>query len=377
MPSRLGVARRNRSCTAIGDGDAIDARVGWGLILKRTFKETVDDNCLGLSAQLAYYFFLSLFPALLVVVTLTSFLRYRRYSTTSSGGLPRSPPDVLAIVTAQIQQITKGGNTGLLTFGILGALWSSSSAMSAIIDTLNRAYGVKEARPWWKTQVLAVFLTIMLSVFMLVSLTLVLAGPEIAGHLARRVGLGPAFAWTWKIPQWPIAFRFYIANFGNFNKMYGSIGAVIVLLLWFYLSGLVLLFGAELNSEIEHASPYGKAEGENRRAAALDVSFATHDARRNAPITRSISGGIMGLLRDKYAYAIQTAKDVRMQGSADERDGKLLLPWHGRHGSRSQQDLGRHQDGSRLAQRYCWRHQVDWRSDGSARRRALRKAPTP
>ena len=104
----------------------LDARVGWGLILKRTFKETVDDNCLGLSAQLAYYFFLSLFPALLVVVTLTSFFPYHVLDNIVRWFATFTPPEVLTIVTAQIQQITKGGNTGLLTFGILGALWSSS-----------------------------------------------------------------------------------------------------------------------------------------------------------------------------------------------------------------------------------------------------------
>jgi len=281
----------------------LDARVGWRTILTRTFKEVIDDNCLGLAAQLAYYFFLSLFPALLVVVTLTSFFPYGVLDGILRWFATFTPPEVLDIVKAQILQITKG-KAGLLTFGILGALWSSSSAMSAIIDTLNRAYGVKEGRAWWKTQVLAVILTIVMSVFVLVSLTLVLAGPEIAEHIAARVGLGPVFAIAWKILQWPVvfllisegfalvyyfapdaeqrwrwilpgahiatllwlaisvAFRFYIVNFGSFNKMYGSIGAVIVLLLWFYLSGLVLLFGAELNSEIEHASPYGKAEGE-------------------------------------------------------------------------------------------------------------------
>lgn len=240
----------------------LDARVGWWTILKRTFKEVIDDNCLGLAAQLAYYFFLSLFPALLVVVTVTSFLPYHVLDDILAWFARFTPPDVLDIIQAQILQITKGGNAGLLTFGILGALWSSSSAMSAIIDTLNRAYGVKEARAWWKTQVLAVILTIALSVFMLASLTLVLAGPEIAEHIAARVGLGPVFAWTWKILQWPVAFllisegfalvyylapdaeqrwpwilpgahiatllwlaisvafRFYIVNFGNFNKMY-------------------------------------------------------------------------------------------------------------------------------------------------------------
>jgi membrane protein len=303
----------------------LDARVGWSTIVKRTFKELLDDNCLGLSAQLAYYFFLSLFPALLVVVALTSFFPYHVLDSILASFGRFTPPDVLAIVRTQIDQIKQGGNVGLLTFGVLGALWSSSSAMMAIIDTLNRAYGVKEGRSWWKTQVLAVILTLAMSVFVLVSFTLVIAGPEIAEHVAVRVGLGPVFAWTWKILQWPVVFllisqgfamvyylapdveqrwpwilpgahiatllwlgislgfRFYIVNFGNFNKMYGSIGAVIVLLLWFYLSGFVLLFGAELNSEIEHASPYGKAEGEKAPGERRRWMFRT----RHTPLGES------------------------------------------------------------------------------------------
>jgi membrane protein len=282
----------------------LDARVGWGTLAKRTLKEAVADNCLGMSAQLAYYFFLSLFPALLIVVTLTSFFpSYLLDNILSWFGL-FTPPDVLQIVRDQIQQITRSGHTGLLTFGVLGALWSSSSAMSALVDTLNRAYGVTEARPWWKIQLMAILLTVVLSVFVLVSFTLVVSGPELAETVASRVSLGSVFAWTWKIVQWPVVFllisvgfgivyyvapdveqlwpcivpgsriatvlwllislgfRFYVTHFGHFNKTYGTIGAVIVMLLWFYLSGLALLIGAELNSEIEHASPYGKAEGE-------------------------------------------------------------------------------------------------------------------
>ena len=115
-------------------------------------------------------------------------------------------PDVLQIVRAQIQLITKSGHTGLLTFGVLGALWSSSSAMNATIDTLNRAYGIKEARPWWKVQFLAIVLTIIMSLFALVAFTLVVAGPEMAETVAAHNGLGPAFAWTWKIVQWPFVF---------------------------------------------------------------------------------------------------------------------------------------------------------------------------
>jgi membrane protein len=278
--------------------------IGWRSLLARTVRETVTDGCFGLSAQLAYYFFLSVFPALLVVVALTSFFPRNLLDAILNWFSSFTPPDVLQIVSSQIQLITKSGHTGLLTFGALGALWSSSSAMNAVIDTLNRAYGIREARSWWKVQTLAIVLTIIMSVFVLVSFTLVVAGPEIAERVAARHGLGLLFTWAWKIFQWPfvfllisegfafvyylapdaeqrwpwilpgahvatalwlsisLGFRFYVTHFGQFNKMYGTIGGVIVMLLWFYLSGLVLLFGAEFNSEIEHASPYGKAEGE-------------------------------------------------------------------------------------------------------------------
>ena len=282
----------------------LDAQIGWGELFKRTLKETAADNCFGMAAQLAYYFFLSLFPVLLIVVALTSFFPSNVLDSILGWFGIFTPPEVLEIVRGQIQQIRHGGHAGLMTFGVLGALWSSSSAMSAIIDTLNRAYGVTEARPWWKIQLLAIIMTVVMSVFVLVSFTLVVSGPEIAETLATHVGLGPVFAWAWKVLQWPvvfllislgfglvyylapdveqrwpwivpgsrfatilwllisIGFRFYVMHFGQYNKMYGTIGAVIVVLLWFYLSGLVLLVGAELNSEIEHASPYGKHEGE-------------------------------------------------------------------------------------------------------------------
>jgi membrane protein len=282
----------------------LDIPLGWGALLKRTLNDALADNCAGMAAQLAYYFFLSMFPALLIVVALTSLFPSNVLGNILDWLGAFTPPEVLQIVRSQIQEIARSGHAGLLTFGLLGALWSSSSAMSAIIDTLNRAYGVNEARPWWKIQLLAIILTIVMSVFVLVSFTLVVSGPEIAQTIAAHVGLGPTFAWTWTILQWPVVFvlisvgfglvyflapdaeqrwpwimpgsrfatllwllislgfRFYVVHFGQFNKTYGAIGAVIVVLMWFYLSGLVLLIGAELNAAIEHASPYGKNEGE-------------------------------------------------------------------------------------------------------------------
>ena len=282
----------------------LDIPFGWGALLRRTIKEALADNCVGMAAQLAYYFFLSLFPALLIVVALTSFFPSNVLGNILDWLGVFTPPEVLQIVRNQIQEIARSGHGGLITFGLLGALWSSSSAMSAIIDTLNRAYRVNEARPWWKIQLLAIILTVVMSVFVVVSFTLVVSGPEIAQTIAARVGLGPIFAWAWMILQWPVVFllisvafglvyflapdaeqrwpwimpgsrfatilwllislgfRFYVVQFGQFNKTYGTIGAVIVVLMWFYLSGLVLLIGAELNAAIEHASPYGKNEGE-------------------------------------------------------------------------------------------------------------------
>jgi membrane protein len=184
-------------------------------------------------------------------------------------------------------------------------LWSSSAAIVGLIDALNRAYDIDETRPWWKVRLLAIGLTISLAAFVLVAFALVLVGPTAAEYLARVTGLGLGLAWTWKILQWPLivalvsiatglvyyyapdaeqrwvwitpgalltsvlwllaslGFKIYISNFGAYTETYGTIGAVMVLLLWFYITGLVLLYGAELNAEIEHASPYGKAVGEN------------------------------------------------------------------------------------------------------------------
>jgi membrane protein len=279
--------------------------LSWRELVSRTVKEFVADNGLGLAAQLAYYFFFALFPTILVGIALASFFPLEhfldRVVTTLAGVVPQ---DVITIVQDQMQKISDGGDGGILTFGLLVALWSSSAAMVGLIDALNRAYDIEEGRPWWKVRLLAIGLTIALAAFTLVAFALVLVGPTAAEYVARVTGLGPVLAWTWKILQWPLVvalvtfatglvhyyapdaeqrwvwitpgavfttvfwlvaslgFKAYVSNFGAYTETYGTIGGVMVLLLWFYISGLVMLLGAELNAEIEHASPYGKAVGE-------------------------------------------------------------------------------------------------------------------
>jgi membrane protein len=282
----------------------VPVALSWSEILKRTFRAAYDDNCLGLAAQLAYYFFLALFPALLFLLALASLFPFELIQDLLSSLALVAPPDVLSIIRDQLTKIATGDDRGILTIGIVGAVWSSSAALGAMIDAMNRAYDVTESRPWWKVRLIAMALTIALAVFILVSSLLVLVGPMVAEWLGRYAGYGIAFEWAWKILQWPLAvlltttglaivnyvapdvrqewrwtipgsifgtilwlltslaFKVYVARFADYNETYGAIGGVMVLMLWFYLSGLAILVGAEMNAEIEHASPEGKNPGE-------------------------------------------------------------------------------------------------------------------
>ena len=271
--------------------------IGWWELFKRTAKETWDDDCFGLAAQLAYYFILALFPALLFLLALASFFPIASVTDEVMRGLSNvAPPDVVRLIAEQMHRISESDHGGLLTLGILGALWSSSSALVGLIGALNTAYDIPEGRAWWKVRLLAMGLTIALAIFILISSTLVIAGPEIAGKLANTFGLGAAFTWAWNILQWPFAlmlvitalalvyyygpdirqdwvwfspgaalatllwlgislgFRGYLQLAADYDAAYGTIGGVIVLLLWLYLSGFAILVGAEMNSEIDHAS---------------------------------------------------------------------------------------------------------------------------
>src|SRR3954462_9059574 len=181
--------------------------IGWMALLKRTGAEVVADNCLGLAAQLAYYFFLALFPALLFLVAIISFIPVEGLLDAITANLSRvAPGEVLSIVQDQILKIAHEKNGGLLTLGMIGTIWSTSSGVNAIIDTLNQAYDIQEGRPWWKVKLIALGLTVALAIFILLSFALVLVGPTLAEKVAVWMHLGPAFAWTWKILQWPVVF---------------------------------------------------------------------------------------------------------------------------------------------------------------------------
>jgi membrane protein len=308
--------------------------LSWTEIAKRTGKEIMADDLLNLAAQQAYYFFFALFPALLTVISIASFFPIDNLIGQIITTLGRFvPPDVLSIIQDQIAKISQSNQGGILTFAFLLTLWSSSGAMVSIISTLNAAYDITEGRPLWKVRLTALALTVGMALFIVISMALVLVGPTVAEHLATTLHLGEAFKWTWWVLQWPVVFvlvasaiglvyyfapdavqdwvwitpgsivatllwviaslglKLYIQFFGNYNETYGTLGGFIVLLTWFYVSGLAILIGAEANAEIEHASPYGKKTGEKvpgekkKIGVAAQRDYEERKARGEAPST--------------------------------------------------------------------------------------------
>src|ERR1051326_5643696 len=154
--------------------------LGWGALLKKTAKEALADDILNLAAQQAYYFFFALFPALLFVIGVASFFPLHGLIDSVVAAMSRFAPEtVVQIVRDAMASLSKQNNGGVLTFGFLLTIWSSSGAMVSIITTLNAAYDVTESRPWWKTRVIAVGLTVGIAIFILASMFLIIAGPTI------------------------------------------------------------------------------------------------------------------------------------------------------------------------------------------------------
>ncbi|MDQ2974160.1 MAG: YihY/virulence factor BrkB family protein [Acidobacteriota bacterium] len=272
----------------------------WTELAKRVWTDIGKDDIFGRAAQLSYYFLLALFPLLLFLTSVIGLLMG------SGTGLRDNlfhylgkvlPSSASSLVSTTVFEVSTASGGGKISFGILAALWAASAGMGAISESLNVAYHVKETRPWWKQRLIAVGLTIVLAVLVISALVLVLYGGKIADSLALHYGFSSAFRLGWKVMQWPIVlgflllgfaliycwapdlddqnwrwvtpgsvvavvlwllvsfgFRLYLHYFNSYSKTYGSLGAVIILMLWFYLTGAAILIGGEVNSDIESAA---------------------------------------------------------------------------------------------------------------------------
>ncbi|MDQ1728149.1 MAG: rane protein [Pyrinomonadaceae bacterium] len=285
----------------------------WKALGKRVVSEIQKDDVFGRAAQLAYYFLLALFPLLLFLTAVIGLLlgsgtglRHNLFNYLSQV----LPGSAYQLVDSTIYEVSEASGGGKVIFGILAALWAASNGMGAITQALNVAYNVKESRPWWKQRLTAVCLTIGLSVLVISALVLILYGGKLGDHIAGHYGFGEVFVITWKVIQWPmllgfmllsfaliyylapdvrdqkwiwitpgsvvglslwllvsLGFKLYLHFFDSYSKTYGTLGAVIVLMLWLYLTGAAILIGGEVNSEIENAAakagaPDAKEKGE-------------------------------------------------------------------------------------------------------------------
>jgi membrane protein len=264
---------------------------------RRVWRELQNDEIPDRAAALSYYFLFSLFPALLFLTTLVGMLPVPDLMDRFMGYLAQTlPEDAASIVRKTLVEVQRGAHGGLLSIGMIGTLWAASSGMGSVMNALNVAYHISETRPWWRRRLIAIGLTVGFAVFILTALVLLVFGPRLGGAFAGRFGLGPQFTsvwnalslplvilfvlvgialvyylapdaeqrWRWVTPGSAVALvlwlgmsyglRLYVTQFANYNATYGSIGGVILLTLWLYLTGLVLLLGAEVNSEIEFAA---------------------------------------------------------------------------------------------------------------------------
>jgi membrane protein len=345
--------------------------LSWSQLFKQTFNETLADDVFNLAAQQAYYFFFALFPALLALISIASFFPIENLTGEINTMLQRvAPEDVTDIVTEQIRKIGETNAGGILTLAFFFTLWSSSSAVVAMCNTLNAAYDITESRPWWKVRLTAIGLTIGLALFILVSMTLVVAGPALAEKIAEMMRLGPVFTWSWKILQWPLvfalvvtavalvyyfapdaeqdwvwitpgsvvatllwvvasfAFRFYVTNFASYNETYGAIGGVMVLLLWFYVSGIALLIGARITVRQGCRREGTRREKENRAGGAACV--------RGTPRPRALRcATIPGRCQLRSGSAAAAARTIAAQRSPD---------WNCRPAAGSAEDRARRQE---------------------------------
>ena len=264
-----------------------------------------DDNIFNGAAALAFFLTLSIFPAMIFLMAVLPYLPVQQIDRAIMDVLRQAlPSDAATLFTDVVEEVTRERRGGLLSFGFVAALWAASSGMYAIMQQLNITYHVKEARSFVRARAVALGLTLLFGVLVVGAFSLIVTGGTIQDWIGDRFGTSDALLAAFSVFRWvmivlalllafaliyylapnveqkfafitpgsvlatvllliaSLGFSLYAARFGDYDATYGSIGAVILLMLWLYIAGLVILVGSEVNVLVEHYSPEGKAKGE-------------------------------------------------------------------------------------------------------------------
>ncbi|CQR47278.1 hypothetical protein BN1058_01586 [Paraliobacillus sp. PM-2] len=269
------------------------------VFLKQLFKRISQDDVPGLSAQLAYFLLLSLFPFLIFLVTLIGYIPVDNVDIISFFSA-YAPSEILELIEGNIDHIANQRNGGLLSIGIIGALWSASNGINAIMRAFNKAYDVEENRSFIVSRLIAVVLTVAMLLVIIMAFLLPIFGRQIGVYLFSFFGLSEGFIEIWNTLRWVIssfvlfvvllalymlapnkrvhlrnvtvgaifatigwqlvslAFSYYVTTLGNYSATYGSLGSVIVLMIWFFISGMIIITGGEINAILKERSNINK-----------------------------------------------------------------------------------------------------------------------
>ncbi|UOQ43845.1 YihY/virulence factor BrkB family protein [Halobacillus salinarum] len=250
-----------------------------------------EDDIFGLAAQLAYFFLLSLLPFMIFLITLLGYLNIEEERVLALIST-YAPPETYDLLSENLMTLLQDQNGGLLSIGIIGTLWAASNGVNAIIKAFNRAHQVDENRPFFITRIIAIILTIAMVIVISIAFLLPVLGHALGTYVFSFFGMSAGFLAIWNALRWVISsviffivlsflyvmapnkpvkyrdtvvgavfatigwqlvsllFSFYVSNMGNFSATYGSLGGVIVLMIWFYLSGIVIITGGEINALI-------------------------------------------------------------------------------------------------------------------------------
>lgn len=257
------------------------------------YKDISCNHTFAIAAGLAYYFFLSIFPLLIFFAAALAYVPIPNMFNAILDLMAKFvPADAMGLVRMIIKGVLEPPHGGLLSFGIFATLWAATGGFSAMIEALNIAYEVPETRPYWRTRLLAVGLALLVGSLVVLALAVSLLGPRFGDWLARHGHVGPVFAFVWPTMRWIVVLSsvvfavemlyfwapnvkqkfvctlpgsilgvsvwiaasfglgIYIREFANYNATYGTLGGVIALMLWFYLSAVAILLGAEINSKL-------------------------------------------------------------------------------------------------------------------------------